>query len=106
MRSFIRIGVLCCEMMLASYVAKAQRPLQSGVIVRQGRCVDALRALQRENSDSAAVIQLYKYYVFSQDSLPRLQPQQWKRAFDAIMADSTRRCVLKSDYYQQALLQL
>ncbi|MBQ9469586.1 MAG: hypothetical protein IJU72_01390 [Bacteroidales bacterium] len=101
MRSFIRIGVLCCAMLLASYVAMAQRPLQSGLIVSRGRCVDALRALQRENTDSMAVVQLYKYYVFSRDSLPQLQPHQWRRTFDAIMADSTRRCVLKSVHYQQ-----
>lgn len=97
---------MCGAMLLVSMTTKAQYLVQSGAIVSQGRCVDALRALQSENSDSVAVAQLYKYYVFSQGALPRLQPQQWRRSLDAIMADTTRCCVLKSDYYQQVLLQL
>lgn len=106
MRSFIKLYVLFCALFFVSHVTKAQYLVQSGAIVSQGRCVDALRALQSENSDSVAVAHLYKYYVFSQGALPRLQPQQWRRSLDAIMADTTRCCVLKSDYYQQVLLQL
>lgn len=91
-------------MLLVSMTTKAQRPLQSGVIVSQGRCVDAIRALQRENSDSVAVAQLFRYYKFDRDTIPAPTPQQWRKTYKAIMDSPELRCVLKSESNQQVLL--
>lgn len=70
--------MLFVALMLVSYMGMAQHPVQS------------------KNSDSVAVEQLYRNYAFRRSSLPEYQPKQWRRTYDAIMADTTRRCVLKS----------